>query len=662
MVAGRSDRNIAGWSSLAARLAHNQEAAGSNPAPATCEKKISSGMSPSFDGDVLSGTENRECSCMPERKSNNLLVRVFSSYAPSFKGYWFLTFLLFVAYGLATLVSNAIMPLVYRSIIDTISLSDADVRSAVAAPLFRNFYWLVVCIASYQLFYRAGDYIIVYVQSRIMKHVSDRTFSVLERHSYRFFSGNFVGGLVAKAKRYVKSFEDLFDQMIFSIWMTLVNLVGILVAIFVFSPFLGVLFFAWVVSYLSIAWWISKKKAPYDVAVAEQDSLVVGRLSDVVSNMLAVKMFSSGIRERLQFEDATDVEERLRRRAWNFQNLTFIIQVSLLSILEIGGMYGAIRLWLAGTISTGTVVLVQIYISTIAHMLFAVGRVFSKMTGSLAYADEMIEVFGSTPDILDPEMPEGDTIWEGRIDFRDVSFRYSDGENVFEGFSLSVRDGEKVGLVGPSGAGKSTVTKLLLRFVDPQSGTILIDGQDIKRIRQNDLRSHIAYVPQDPMLFHRSIRENIAYGRPDASDEEVIAAAKKAEAHDFISRLPKGYDTLVGERGVKLSGGERQRIAIARAILKDAEILVLDEATSSLDSESEHAIQEALDDLMSGKTAVVIAHRLSTIRKLDRIVVLNRDGNIEEEGKHDELLANSGLYASFWNRQTGGFLEEGSEE
>lgn len=600
------------------------------------------------------------CIGMSERKSNNLLMRVFRSYAPSFKGYWFLTFLLFVAYGLATLVSNAILPLVYRSIIDTISLS--DIRSAVAAPLLKNFYWLVVCIASYQIFYRVGDYVIVYVQSRVMKHVSDRTFLALERHSYHFFSGNFVGSLIAKAKRYVKSFEDLFDQMIFSIWMTLVNLVGILVAICIFSPFLGVMFFVWVVSYLFIAWWISKKKAPYDVAVAEQDSLVVGRLSDVVSNMLAVKMFSSGARERFQFEEATDIEERLRRRAWNFQNLTFIIQVSLLSILEIGGMFGAIQLWLAGTISTGTVVLVQIYISTIAHMLFAVGRIFSKMTGSLAYADEMIEVFDATPDILDPEHPESDRMREGRIEFRNISFNYSDGENVFTNFSLSIRDGEKVGLVGPSGAGKSTVTKLLLRFVDPQSGTILIDEQDIKRVRQDDLRSHIAYVPQEPMLFHRSIRENISYGKPEASDEEIVAAAKKAEAHDFISRLPKGYDTLVGERGVKLSGGERQRVAIARAILKDAAILVLDEATSSLDSESEHAIQESLDDLMSGKTAVVIAHRLSTIRQLDRIVVLNRDGNIEEEGKHDELLLRGGLYSSLWNRQTGGFLEEGPEE
>lgn len=593
---------------------------------------------------------------MSERKSNNLLKRVFLSYAPSFKGYWFLTILLFVAYGLAALISNVMLPLVYRSIIDTVSAT--EIRQSVADTLFRSFSWLVIGIVAHNTFYRVGDYLIVYVESRMMKRVSDRTFSALEQHSYHFFSGNFVGSLVAKAKRYVKSFEDLFDQTVFSLWMTIIKLVGIFVALLVLSLVLGVALFVWTTIYLCAAWWISQKKSPYDLAVAEQDSTVVGRLSDVVSNMLAVKMFSSGTRERSQFEEATRVEERLRRRAWNFQNLTFVIQFSLLGALEIGGMYGAIRMWLNGTISAGTVALVQIYIYNIFEAFFILTRVFSKMTESLSYADEMVEVLESTPDVLDPECPEENRMRRGNISFDRVSFQYADGENVFTDFSLAIRDGEKVGIVGPSGAGKSTVTKLLLRFVDPQDGEIRVDGQNIRNIRQDDLRSHIAYVPQEPMLFHRSIRENIAYGRPEASDEEVVAAAKQAEAHDFISRLPKGYDTLVGERGVKLSGGERQRIAIARAILKDAMILVLDEATSSLDSESEHAIQEALDELMLGKTAVVIAHRLSTIRKLDRIVVLNRGGEIEEEGRHEELLERGGLYAKLWNKQTGGFLEE----
>lgn len=593
---------------------------------------------------------------MLERKSNNLLKRVFLSYAPLFKGYWFLTILLFTSYGLAALISNVILPLVYRSIIDTVSL--AEVRQSVTDALFRNFSWLVIGIIAHNAFYRAGDYLIAYVESRTMKHASDRTFSALDRHSYHFFSGNFVGSLVAKAKRYVKAFEDLFDQVVFSLWMTLIKLVGILVTLLILSPILGMLLFVWVTFYLWAAWWIARKKTPYDLAVAEQDSLVVGKLSDVVSNMLVVKMFSSGAREQCQFEEATDIEEKLRRRSWNFSNIMYVIQFSLLGALEVSGMYVALRLWLSGTISAGTVALVQIYIYNIFESFFVLGKVFSKMIGSLAYADEMIEVFDATPDVLDPQHPELDRIRDGRVDFQDVSFKYTEGENVFEHFSLSLKKGEKVGLVGPSGGGKSTITKLLLRFVDPQSGEICIDGQNIRNIRQDDLRSHIAYVPQEPLLFHRSIRENIAYGRTDASDEEMMAAARQAEAHDFIARLPKGYDTLVGERGVKLSGGERQRIAIARAILKNAPVLVLDEATSALDSESEHAIQLALDDLMEGKTAMVIAHRLSTIRRLDRIVVLNRDGKIEEEGKHEELIAEDGLYAKLWSKQTGGFLEE----
>ena len=223
-------------------------------------------------------------------------------------------------------------------------------------------------------------------------------------------------------------------------------------------------------------------------------------------------------------------------------------------------------------------------------------------------------------------------------------------------FNLQIKSGEKIGLVGPSGGGKTTITRLLLRFMDIQGGAIMIDGQDIRDIKQQDLRRAIAYVPQEPLLFHRSIKENIRYGKPAASDDEIIAVAKKAFAHDFIKVLPDGYDTLVGERGVKLSGGQRQRVAIARAMLSNAPILVLDEATSALDSESERVIQKALWELMKGKTAVVIAHRLSTIQRMDRIVVLD-EGKIIEQGSHKALLKQGGLYAKLWSHQSGGFID-----
>jgi ATP-binding cassette subfamily B protein len=275
-------------------------------------------------------------------------------------------------------------------------------------------------------------------------------------------------------------------------------------------------------------------------------------------------------------------------------------------------------------------------------------------------AQEMTELFEQPPRIQDEPFAKKTHIRKGRIDFKDVAFQYEDAaagqSNLFDGFDLHVDSGEKIGLVGPSGGGKTTITRLLLRFVDIQRGAITVDGQDIRALRQQSLRQGIAYVPQEPVLFHRSIKENIAYGKPGASDAQVISAAKKSFAHDFIKGLPDGYDTLVGERGVKLSGGQRQRIAIARAMLADAPVLVLDEATSALDSESERVIQQALWELMKDRTAVVIAHRLSTIQRMDRIVVLD-EGRIVEEGSHKSLLRKNGLYATLWRHQSGGFID-----
>jgi ATP-binding cassette subfamily B protein len=260
-------------------------------------------------------------------------------------------------------------------------------------------------------------------------------------------------------------------------------------------------------------------------------------------------------------------------------------------------------------------------------------------------------------DVADPKAPVQLGTVRGEVSFDDVGFRYQGNQSVISDFSLTIRSGEKVALVGSSGAGKSTITKLLLRLFDVTSGSVKIDGIDVRDMAQDDLRAHIAFVPQDPVLFHRTLMDNIRYGRRDATDEEVIEAARKAHCHEFIERLSKGYETYVGERGVKLSGGERQRIAVARAILKNAPILVLDEATSSLDSESEALIQDALNVLMEGKTVIAIAHRLSTIMHMDRILVIE-GGRIADQGTHQELLSREGLYQKLWNIQAGGFLVE----
>jgi len=432
-----------------------------------------------------------------------------------------------------------------------------------------------------------------------------------------------------------------------------------LVSLSFFSWALSLYFFVGIVCVILVVSPLLKKRREYNEIEAAEDSKVTGRFSDVITNILNVKMFSAGSGEAASFLGFLDRQKHARDRAWWAFMALSTTQNGLLTVIQIFGLTFSVWLWYRGEITPGTVVLMQTYLLSVFHIVWELTHSLSNILRSFANASEMIEIFELSPDIVDPDDPEPCRISDGAIGFQNIDFKYPDGDEVFKDFSLLIRTGEKVGLVGPSGGGKSTITKLLLRFVDPQGGSITIDGQDIRNIRQDDLRSKIAYVPQDPLLFHRSLHENIAYGRSDATEEGVRDAAKRAHAHEFIESLEKGYETLVGERGIKLSGGQRQRVAIARAILKDAPILVLDEATSALDSESEHAIQEALSELMEGKTAIVIAHRLSTIRKMDRIVVLDENGRISEEGTHDELLSKGGLYAKLWNRQTGSFIDEG---
>jgi len=593
----------------------------------------------------------------PEAKKLMPIGKIVSWYWKVFGKYRLQFFVGFLLYGIGIVCVDILPPIVYKNIVDIISGESSVGRDGV-------WFWLAILgalfFAQYVTF-RIGDFFYFFSQSRAQRDLACFTFEKLQLYSYKFFADRFSGSLVSQARRFVEGFSDLQDTAAFSLWMNGLTLLGTFFGIFFFSPLLAV-FFLFGIAVISLATIpLLKRRWKYNDLESEEDSKVTGRFSDMISNVLTVKVFSGRERENVSFREYADRQERARSEAWKSFILVSAVQNGLAMLLQISGLSFSVWLWYHGRITAGTVVLVQTYLLNIFGIMWQLTRSASQVLRTSAAATEMIEIFETPIDILDPETPEADRMKDGRIEFRDVSFKYSDGENVFTDFSLEIKDGEKVGIVGPSGAGKTTVTKLLLRFADPQSGSITIDGQDIRSVRQDELRCHIAYVPQEPMLFHRSIRENIAYGKPEASDEDVVMAAKKAEAHDFIMRLPEGYETLVGERGVKLSGGERQRVAIARALLKDAEILVLDEATSSLDSESEHAIQEALDDLMLGKTAVVIAHRLSTIRKLDRIIVLNNDGKIEEEGKHDELLAKNGLYASFWNRQTGSFLDEGEE-
>jgi len=563
--------------------------------------------------------------------------------------------LVFFSYGVALALDSIIKPLILKQVIDL--FSSGLTRDVI---LYQATYLVAITsitIILHNIGYRVGDYANFYFESNTMKNLYDFTFEKLIHHSYYFFSNNFSGSIIAKSKRFTKSFETLSDIVSYQVWFSLVVLTGILIILFIYVPVIATIFLVWSLFYVLITGLFIRKKMRYDSLEASADSLVTGRLSDVILNILNIKIFSSDKKEKYDFEAVTGDEEKKRRRAWHFGGFQNIIQGSMMAILQILILFISLRLWYNGQLTLGMFVLIQTYIINLLGILWNLGNSLTRAMKALTDMQEVVDIFDTPIDILDPVEPETLKIREGHINFIDISFAYKGGILVLDNFNLDIEPKERVGIVGHSGAGKSTLTKLLLRFADTTSGNIFIDGQNIKNITQNDLRSVISYVPQESILFHRTIRENIAYGRPDASQEEIEEVSKRAFAHDFIIKLPKSYDTLVGERGIKLSGGERQRIAIARAMLKNSPILVLDEATSSLDSISESYIQAGFNELMKNKTTIVIAHRLSTISKMDRIIVLE-NGNIVETGKHQDLVERHGVYADLWNHQSGGFLEE----
>lgn len=564
-------------------------------------------------------------------------------------------YLTFIFYAIRVFFDSILKAVYFKKIIDIIS--GHSLGSGVVAPqlFFLVFINILILVGGYA-FSRLGAWTIVYFQSNMMRELSDYSFGKIIKNSYHFFSNRFTGSLVTKSRRFVRAFEVMHDTFVYSFWSTFVILLGIFVVLTIQAPLIAFIFFIWVLLYLIIISFFVKKRMMYDIAKAQADSEVGGRLADVFSNILALKVFSAKEREKKSFRGVTTNEQRHRNKSWYFGNWQDAIQAGLMTLVQAIVLYLIIKLWITGTMTTGTVVLIQTYMLIVFDHLWDLGKAITKFMESMADTKEVIDIFETVPDIQDPKNPEISKIKTGNMDFKNVSFFYDSGQKVFNNFNLKVKAGEKIGLIGHSGAGKSTITKLLLRFVDVSEGGIKIDGQDIRAILQDDLRKAISYVPQEPMLFHRTISENIAYGKSDATEEEIVYAAKRAHAHEFISTLQNGYNTLVGERGVKLSGGERQRIAIARVMLSDAPILILDEATSSLDSISESYIQDAFNELMKGKTTIVIAHRLSTIQKMDRIIVLDK-GQIVEEGTHKELLKKDGLYADLWNHQTGGFLD-----
>ena len=476
-------------------------------------------------------------------------------------------------------------------------------------------------------------------------------------HSYDFFSRSFWGALIRRIQKLGNSFSTIVDAVAWNLFPSLIIVSGSLFILWRSYALFGLIMSIWtafiiVESMIFLHW-----KLPLDRIRAEKDSNQVATLSDILTNSSNILQFHGQKREQREFTRVVQETFLAWLRSWRLSEKNMSIQAFANMILE-GILLGlAIWQWHLGQLTIGDFALLQGIAYTLTHKLRDTGRSLRTFFEAITDAAEMVEILNLPPEIRDLPHAKPLRVTNGLIQFEKMGFEYHHQAKAIENLSLTIQSGEKVALIGSSGAGKSTLTKLLLRFYDVTGGAILIDGQDIREVTQGSLREQISLVPQEPVLFHRSLLENIRYGKLEATREEVIEAAKKAHCHEFIVKLPNGYDTLVGERGIKLSGGERQRVAIARALLKNAPILILDEATSSLDSESESLIQSALKILMREKTTIVIAHRLSTIMQMDRILVLD-GGKIIDEGTHTDLIAHDGLYQKFWNIQAGGFLSE----
>ncbi|WP_285784119.1 ABC transporter ATP-binding protein [Microbispora sp. NBRC 16548] len=471
-----------------------------------------------------------------------------------------------------------------------------------------------------------------------------------------FFHDNFAGSLTKRVIGFSSRFEEFADTLTFSIMAKLMPLAFASVVLWRYHPLLVlVLVGLIIVTGVLVAPLIRRRQALVDEREAAR-VLVSGHVADVLTNMETVRAFAAEDREAAEHRVRIAEQRRLSLRSWDYGNLRVDTVVAPLSVLTSAvGLLLAVAL--RGGLGVEAIVVTFTYYTNTINIMFEFNQIYRRIESVLTEAAQFTELLLVPPTVVDPVDPQPLRPADASVRFERVRFGYAGGPPLFDHLDLDIPSGAKIGLVGQSGGGKSTLTRLLLRLMDVDGGRILIGGQDIARLRQADLRSLIAYVPQEPAMFHRSVRDNLAFARPGATDAEILRAARAAHVTEFVEALPDGFDTLVGERGVKLSGGQRQRIALARAILRDAPILLLDEATSALDSESEILVQEALWRLMQDRTALVVAHRLSTVVRMDRLVVLNR-GHIVEQGTHGELLQAEGPYARLWHHQSGGFLIE----
>ena len=490
--------------------------------------------------------------------------------------------------------------------------------------------------------------------------LATEAFDALSNQSMTFHSNRFGGTLVSQTTKFMNAYSQMLENITFPFLPIICSIIATCVILIPRVPAYVVILMALLVVYAIVSYVMYKRILSLNEDAADAQNTLSGALSDAVTNILAVKTYGREDYERELFDRANrevvarDTKRMMASLARGI--ITACIALAIMSVVAVFIAGG--NAWFG--ITPGTLVIMFTYTYTITNQFNFISRGLQRFNVAFGDASGMTSVLDEPRLVSDEPNAKPLKVTAGDIDFIDLNFWYTDGNaktKVFDNFNLHIPAGQRVGLVGRSGAGKTTLTKLLLRLSDIQEGEILIDGQNVAKGTQQSLRRQVAYVPQEALLFHRTIAENIAYARPDASMDEIREAARQANALEFIERLPQGFDTVTGERGIKLSGGQRQRVAIARAMLADAPILVLDEATSALDSESEKLVQDALEKLMQGRTSIVVAHRLSTVASLDRIVVLDR-GKIVEDGPHAELIAQGGEYAQLWSRQTGAYLED----
>ena len=554
---------------------------------------------------------------------------------------------------LCATISILVPPIFYKEIIDILSSSTGITNELSLNAIGVLMIILWIKIASF-IVHRLYDFWAIALEMNIQEWINNFFLQKLQYHSYKFFSENMSWSLISKFRKGVSAFEKLSDIFSWQILPFITNVTIILIIIGVQNIWISTWIFIVILIFTRLQYVLYKYIHPYQEKANALDSEQGGLLSDLIINNYTIKLFASEKKEERKYAKLNYDTAHARKIQYHKSIWIWGSSAAIWIILEVGIMYLAIRMWGNGTISLGMIVLLQTYILRLIDFLWGVGQTLRHTFIAISEASEILEII-DTPHEIQDKSSKKLKLQHGAISFNNVNFSY--GENqIFHDLNFHIKPGERVALVGESGSGKTTITKLLFRLYDIQKGEILIDDQNIAEVTQESLRSSMSMIPQDPILFHRSIRENIAYGKPNANDEEIIAAAKMARCHEFISHLKDGYETLVGERGIKLSWGERQRVAIARAILENKQIIVMDEATSALDSESEFLIQEAIEELMQNKTLLIIAHRLSTIMKMDEIIVMDQ-GKVVEKGSHKELLAkDNGIYKKLRNIQSGGFI------